>query len=276
MKSNLHAYRTICLFIPVFLLICCSVAAKETRSITNAKQHASEDTVPLKAPADSVNVYVESSFPGGKNAWIRFLSKTFRYPAEAMGKNIQGTVVVKFTVDEKGRLNNLDAASGPKELREEAINVISKSGRWRPATSNGHPVRSEREQLITFKLENAEDERMKIFHAAPKVGDSSIASVVDKEAAYPGGAPGWLRFLNREFHYPEEAVNDKIQGTVLAMFIVDKNGMLSEIETISGPTSGGLRDELIRLIKKSGNWIPATVNNLPVKAYKMIPLTFKL
>ncbi len=95
-------------------------------------------------------------------------------------------------------------------------------------------------------------------------------------STYPGGPSGWLAYLNRTFKYPEEAVRNSIQGTVVVQFIVDDQGKVSDIEAVSGPTSGGLREETIRVIQKSGRWKPAIWNGYKVTSYKRQPLTFKL
>lgn len=96
---------------------------------------------------------IKSEYPGGKQGWMRYLIQHLRYPPSAMNNNIQGTVIVKFIIDEKGRLKQLEAISGPIELRQEAIRVIKESGRWMPAKENGKAVQSEKEQVITFKGE---------------------------------------------------------------------------------------------------------------------------
>lgn len=99
---------------------------------------------------------------------------------------------------------------------------------------------------------------------------------VEIESEYPGGAPAWLRYLNRNFRYPDEGLNNEIQGTVLVQFIVDKEGNVSDVQAVSGPEQGGLREEAIRVIKKSGQWIPAIQNGRKVKSYKRQPVIFKI
>ena len=99
---------------------------------------------------------------------------------------------------------------------------------------------------------------------------------VEIESSYPGGMPAWQRYLNKNLHYPDEAMNNELQGTVLVKFIVDKEGNVSEVEAISGPEQGGLREEAVRVIKKSGKWTPAIQNGRQVKSYKQQPVGFKL
>ena len=96
------------------------------------------------------------------------------------------------------------------------------------------------------------------------------------ESSYPGGPSGWMNYLNRTFKYPQDAIKSSIQGTVVVQFIVDEQGKVSGIEAISGPTSGGLREETIRVMQRSGRWTPASWNGYKVKSYKRQPLTFRL
>lgn len=99
---------------------------------------------------------------------------------------------------------------------------------------------------------------------------------VEIESEYPGGAAAWLRYLNRNFRYPDEGLTNEIQGTVTVQFIVDKEGNVSDVQAISGPEQGGLREEAIRVIRKSGMWIPAIQNGRKVKSYKRQPVIFKI
>ena len=97
-------------------------------------------------------VEIESLYPGGMEAWKRFIIRNLRYPQEAMDMSIQGFVVVQFIVDRQGNVSDVEAVSGPQELRAEAVRVIKKSGKWTPAIQNGHPVRSYKKQPVGFKL----------------------------------------------------------------------------------------------------------------------------
>ena len=98
-------------------------------------------------------VEIESEYPGGASAWQRYLNKNLRYPQDAIDNEIQGTVVVQFIVDKGGNVSEVEAISGPKELRDEAVRVIKKSGSWTPAVQNGRQVKSYKKQPIVFRLE---------------------------------------------------------------------------------------------------------------------------
>jgi protein TonB len=99
---------------------------------------------------------------------------------------------------------------------------------------------------------------------------------VEIESSYPGGPAAWLRYLNKNLRFPDEAVNNEISGTVVVQFIVDKEGNVSDVEPVSGPEQGGLREEAVRVIKKSGKWEAAIQNGRKVKSYKKQPIVFKM
>ncbi len=98
-------------------------------------------------------VEIESDYPGGQGAWLRYLQKNLQYPQDAIDNEIQGTVTVQFIVDKEGVVSDVEAISGPNELRAEAVRVIKKSGKWEPAVQNGRKVKSYKKQPITFRLE---------------------------------------------------------------------------------------------------------------------------
>jgi protein TonB len=112
---------------------------------------------------------------------------------------------------------------------------------------------------------------------APKKTDDDTRFIpIEKEAEFPGGMLAWGRFLNRNLRVPDEAVNQGVIGTVVVQFVVDVDGSVSDVTAVSGPEEGGLREEAVRVIKKSGKWVPALQNGRSVKAYRRQPVVFKL
>src|ERR1700744_2957614 len=77
------------------------------------------------------------------------------------------------------------------------------------------------------------------------------------DPSFIGGDTAWNHFLGQNLHYPDDAVSNEIQGTVMLKFKVELDGTISNIEVVSGPKKGGLREEAIRVIKLSnGKWNP--------------------
>jgi TonB family protein len=103
-----------------------------------------------------------------------------------------------------------------------------------------------------------------------------VFTKVEVEADYPGGEQGWRAYLINTLKYPEEAVKNEIQGIVVVKYIIDKDGSVSDVQAESGPATGGLREEAVRVVKNSGKWIPARQNGRNVRAYKRQPIAFSL
>jgi protein TonB len=99
---------------------------------------------------------------------------------------------------------------------------------------------------------------------------------VEIESTYKGGIAAWQRFLVRNFRVPEAAtaVDQPTTATVMVRFIVDTAGNVSNAEALSGPDL--LRQEAVRVIKKSGQWMPAIQNGRKVRSYKQQPITVVL
>ena len=106
--------------------------------------------------------------------------------------------------------------------------------------------------------------------------DSKTFMKVEIESGYPGGVNAWAKFLQANLSYPSKAVRKKIEGDVVVQFIVDKEGNVSNVEAISGPENGGLREEAMRVISISGRWTPAVQDGRKVKSYKKQPISFRL
>ena len=95
-------------------------------------------------------------FPGGLEAFYKFLAQSIRYPATAFENNIQGKVVVQFIVEKDGRLTNfkiLRSVGGGCD--EEAIRVLSSSPRWLPGMQANKPVKVYYTVPISFTIEQS-------------------------------------------------------------------------------------------------------------------------
>jgi protein TonB len=92
-------------------------------------------------------------FPGGLDAFGRYLSKSIRYPAVARENGTQGRVIVSFVCERDGSLTDVKVARGIGDgCDEEAVRVIKASPHWRPGIQNGRPVRVAYSVPISFTL----------------------------------------------------------------------------------------------------------------------------
>jgi periplasmic protein TonB len=98
-------------------------------------------------------VEIESEFPGGSQGWASFLQQNLTYPGKAVRKRIEGTVILQFIVCTDGTVCNIEAVSGPEELRKSAIEALKKTPNWEPAVQDGKNVKSYKKQPIVYRLQ---------------------------------------------------------------------------------------------------------------------------
>ncbi len=100
---------------------------------------------------------IEPKFPGGQQAWIKYLQRNLRaeVPYMAHAPNGTYTVVVSFLVDKEGTISEVKAENDPGYgTAEEAVRVIKAGPRWTPAVQNGRNVIYRQKQPFTFLVVN--------------------------------------------------------------------------------------------------------------------------
>ncbi len=98
-------------------------------------------------------VQQEARFPGGPDAWKRFLEVTLRtnVPTDDGAPAGAYTVIVSFLVDTQGNISEVKADNDPGYgTAAEAVRAIQKARGWLPAMQNNHPVMYRQKQSITF------------------------------------------------------------------------------------------------------------------------------
>jgi len=109
--------------------------------------------VSKKTSDDSIfrSVEIEATFPGGPEAWQRYIRKAIMAQLDEFSKTDYGTCIVQFIVDKKGNVSDVKATTmrGTK-LAEIAINTIRKGPNWTPAMQNGTYVNAVRIQPVTL------------------------------------------------------------------------------------------------------------------------------
>jgi protein TonB len=84
------------------------------------------------------------------------------------------------------------------------------------------------------------------------------------------------KHIKKNQQYPERAMEDNIQGRVSVLFVIDKDGSISNVQ-VRGPKGGELlENEAKRVIEKLPKFKPGMQRGKPVKVKYSQPITFKL
>jgi len=71
------------------------------------------------------------------------------YPHEALAKHIEGSVIVKITIDKEGSVYKAEAVGGPSELVPAAVEAV-KQWKYQPYVLNGETVEVETTADVGF------------------------------------------------------------------------------------------------------------------------------
>ena len=141
---------------PLFLLLFCFNHAK-SQAPTEMESKIGSDSVRHK-------VEIEASFPGDPMAWQRYVTNAIMDNQKKLRKSDYGTCIIKFIVDTKGKISNVEATTMQNSrLAKIAVDAILNGPRWKPAMQDGHPVKAYRLQPVT--LIDPDEKKIKVVRA---------------------------------------------------------------------------------------------------------------
>jgi periplasmic protein TonB len=100
-------------------------------------------------------VQIPAEFPGGLPQWTKYLERNLNrdLPVDNGAPPGKYTVVVSFIVSKTGDISDVQALNDPGYgTKAEAIRVIQKGPKWKPAVQNGRNVIYRHKQSITFVI----------------------------------------------------------------------------------------------------------------------------
>lgn len=141
----------------------------------------------------------------------------------------------------------------------------------------------ELEYVFNFTVALANTSKVLSFRASQQSLPSGSEDVVsfyecDDRPLFSNNADP--RYFLREwvYHYlkyPQSALKDGIQGTVMVQFIIEKDGRVADVKVIKG-VDPELDAEAVRVIEASPKWKPGKMSGNRVRAALTLPVEFRL
>ncbi|MBO4451615.1 MAG: energy transducer TonB [Bacteroidaceae bacterium] len=130
--------------------------------------------------------------------------------------------------------------------------------------------------------------------------------VVEKMAAYPGGAEALKEYINMNLRYPVIAKENQVEADIIVEFTVGKTGLVSSARVVECSSSSplvtaevskaaeeydpeavetmkayydaveALKEEAVHLVRSMSRWEPSRRNGLRFETEMTIPISFKL
>lgn len=105
--------------------------------------------------------------------------------------------------------------------------------------------------------------------------EKQVYEVVEQMPSFPGGLNALMTYLSNNVVYPEEAWKNGEEGRVVASFIVETDGSISNV-SISRSVSPLLDAEAVRVISAMPKWVPGKSHGKAVRVKFNVPISFKI
>jgi protein TonB len=100
-------------------------------------------------------------------------------------------------------------------------------------------------------------------------------TVVEDLPQPPGGYGEFMKWLTRNLKYPSAAETRRQQGKVVAEFIVNTDGSITNVAIVKS-LAPDCDNEALRVLRMMPRWTPGIQNDKPCRTKVCIPIVFRL
>jgi len=118
------------------------ILVDSTKTASDTTQIGNNDGV--KKNVESFYVYIEQmpEFPGGPDAFNRYITMKLDLTSYLKAKNLSGTVTVSFTINKLGAVTDVKIVNSLDSIVDNAVlSLFQTMPNWKPATTEGKPVK---------------------------------------------------------------------------------------------------------------------------------------
>jgi len=227
---------------------------------------------------------------------MEYIYSQLKYPEDAIKKNIEGKVILRFGVTKNGKIEGVeilkDIGGGCGEESKRVVESMNDMHeKWIPGKKDNQNVKVWFALPIVFKLNNdLKNSNSPKFNNQAYMGENTIPC--DQGPIFPlctnlptrsemeeCSPMRMMEYIYSILNYPVEARKKRIEGRVTVKFTVMKEGKIGNVEILRD-IGGGCGEEVKRVIESmntlSEKWIPGSQGSENVDVYFTIPVIFKL
>jgi len=112
----------------------------------------------------------------------------------------------------------------------------------------------------------------------PAYGESNeqVFDVVETMPSFPGGQQALFYYIATHITYPQEALEQGLEGRPVCKFVINRDSTISDIELVRSCGTKSLDDEAIRVISEMPKWNPGMQNGEAVRTRYTLPVPFRI
>jgi len=140
------------------------------------------------------------------------------------------------------------------------------------------PAPQQEEELVETDMDSdmeALDDEEPIAPPEEKDDDVVDFRVVEDLPQFPGGATELMKWLTRNLKYPQSVQDSKQQGRVVAQFIVNKDGSVTDVKIVSS-FNQQCDNEVLRVLRMMPRWTAGLMKGEPCRTMVCIPVVFRM
>lgn len=192
------------------------------------------------------------------------------YPPEAKAKGIEGTAVVKISVDETGSVDKTEVVSGDPILAASCADAL-KQWRFKPYIKNGKPVRVAASLPCNFAASNDVPPVLSIQDLSDRQKPTNARNMGVARQTAPPDSESLVLIKKVKATYPMEAETGQLQGEVVVKLLVDETGEVAQTTVVSG--NSVLASSVVDAVKK-WRFEPFVRNGKSIKVSTVITYDF--
>lgn len=124
-------------------------------------------------------------------------------------------------------------------------------------------------------MEAMDEEKEQPTPPEPTEEEALQFRIVQDLPQFPGGPLEFMKWLTRNLKYPTTAQESKMQGKVVAEFIVNTDGSVTDVK-VTKSLNSLLDNEVLRVLRMMPRWTPGIENDKPCRTKVCIPVMFKI
>ena len=109
----------------------------------------------------------------------------------------------------------------------------------------------------------------------PQADDEPKLRVVEGLPEFPGGPLEFIKWLTRNLKYPSSAQSRRVQGKVVAEFVVNTDGSVTDVRVVKS-LNEECDHEALRVLRMMPRWTPGIENDKPCRTKVCIPIVFRM
>ena len=244
------AFKTI---LSIVLAATCSIGFAQDKKPSNSTMlliHNSETN-----SVDTVYTIVDEmpEYPGGNTELRRYIAEHIQYPSIAKENGISGKVYVRFVINEKGEIENVQISKGiDPSLDKEAIRVVKNQPIWKPGKIQGKTVKVLSTIPIIFQL------------------NTDSIPIIPSMPQFPGGDKGFNKYFVDNLKIIERSELNK-SGSF--SFFINEQGYVGKVHVIQTINST-IDSIVIDVLKSMPQWIPGKYQGNPAEVGLTITIKF--